>query len=280
MLQFEAKTAASLDLILRQMTYNMSTPGILRLHPMFFRMRYRASLACYGPSLADTWQLMKDQFVISVSGAHDYLVERGITPNVHIECDPRAHKAKFLQKPGKLTTYLIASCCHPDTFKALQGYRVRMWHRNEAPGSEEYRALVSSSQQDDQSLLVGGGTTAGSRAINIMMRLGVKRLDIHGMDCSYRNGSEWAGNHYGLRHEALFRNKIAGKEFETSTAMYNAMIDVFDMLEYSAHLKCDHVVYGDGMLAWVLRCMADGSVKSAKDLLNAIDRVVVEGEAA
>ena len=53
-----------------------------------------ASIVCYGPSLIDTWEDIKlekeaGNFIVTVSGAHDFLIERGIIPDVHIECDPR-----------------------------------------------------------------------------------------------------------------------------------------------------------------------------------------------
>jgi hypothetical protein len=35
----------------------------------------RMTIACYGPSLADTWRQLKHP-IMTVSGAHDYLVEK------------------------------------------------------------------------------------------------------------------------------------------------------------------------------------------------------------
>jgi len=61
-----------------------------------------ASIVCYGPSLADTWKVIKRP-IVTVSGAHDYLVDRGIVPDFHVDCDPRAHKARMLKKPQKGT---------------------------------------------------------------------------------------------------------------------------------------------------------------------------------
>ena len=60
------------------------------------------SIVCYGPSLLDTWKTIKRPMV-TVSGAHDFLVDKGITPDWHIDCDPREHKAKMLKKPQKAT---------------------------------------------------------------------------------------------------------------------------------------------------------------------------------
>src|SRR5689334_9907557 len=45
-------------------------------------------IACvgFGPSLHDTWEKIKDfKYVMSCSGAHKFLVERGIIPTYHAE---------------------------------------------------------------------------------------------------------------------------------------------------------------------------------------------------
>jgi hypothetical protein len=39
----------------------------------------RMTIACYGPSLEDTWRQLKHP-IMTVSGAHDYLVEKGRYP--------------------------------------------------------------------------------------------------------------------------------------------------------------------------------------------------------
>ena len=54
-----------------------------------------ALIACYGPSLRTTWPSLPQQrkklnaTLVSVSGAHDFLRKHRITPDMHVECDPR-----------------------------------------------------------------------------------------------------------------------------------------------------------------------------------------------
>ena len=86
-------------------------------------------IACYGPSLNDTWEKLRDfKFVMSCSGAHKFLVQRGITPTWHIEVDPRAHKVELIGDPQRRVEYLIASTCHPAVLDHLKGYNVKLWH--------------------------------------------------------------------------------------------------------------------------------------------------------
>src|SRR5437762_9644704 len=60
------------------------------------------AIVCSGPSLKDSWEEIKPfQIVLTCSGAHDFLIERGIIPTYHMETDPRQHKAIFTKNPKK-----------------------------------------------------------------------------------------------------------------------------------------------------------------------------------
>ncbi len=151
------------------------------------------TIACYGPSLRDTYRDMRSP-VLSVSGAHDFLIERRVIPEYHVECDPRAHKAKMLSQPNEHTEYLIASCCHPDVFRALDGCKVFLWHLDNGPESRLW-AL----HHDPLGLSVCGGSTVGLRSFEIAHILGYRSMDVHGMDCSFDGFQQWAGKHSGER---------------------------------------------------------------------------------
>src|SRR5262245_43138061 len=80
----------------------------------------------YGPSLNDTWEeIRKFKKVVTCSGAHKFLVDRGIIPDFHVEVDPREHKVRLIGQPQNETTYLISSTCHPKVFDHLEGYKDR-----------------------------------------------------------------------------------------------------------------------------------------------------------
>jgi hypothetical protein len=75
-----------------------------------------ALIACYGPSLRQTWETLPVQrkklraTLVSVSGAYDFLRKHHVTPDIHVECDPRAHKLKMMRKRSCKTKYVMASC--------------------------------------------------------------------------------------------------------------------------------------------------------------------------
>ena len=78
----------------------------------------------FGPSLNDTWtELKKFKYIMTGSGSHKFLVDRGIIPTHHVEVDPREHKIGLMGQPQQSTEYLIASACHPKLFDHLAGDR-------------------------------------------------------------------------------------------------------------------------------------------------------------
>jgi len=89
----------------------------------------RIAVVCYGPSLEETWpQLREFDKIITVSGAHKFLIDRGIIPTWHAEVDPRPHKADLIGQPHKEVEYLAASVCHSAVFDLLEGHNVKLWH--------------------------------------------------------------------------------------------------------------------------------------------------------
>lgn len=169
------------------------------------------TLACYGPSLRKTW-LDISGALLSVSGAHDWLIERRREPSFHLEADPRPHKAGMLTKARKGTQYLLASCCHPDVFKALEGQDIYLWHLSNGAESDAWHQ-----QHTPGEIIAPGGSTAGLRALEIAHVLGFRSLEIHGMDSSFHQG-QWAGPHTG-KQKTDFMVRCNGKHFSTSSLM-------------------------------------------------------------
>jgi hypothetical protein len=74
----------------------------------------KAAIVGYGPSLKQTWEYLRDFDVIfTTSGAHKFLVDRGIIPAYHVDVDPRAHKVAMLGAIRQDVTYMPCSTCHP-----------------------------------------------------------------------------------------------------------------------------------------------------------------------
>jgi len=179
------------------------------------------SIACYGPSLADTWQDMRHP-IISVSGALHFLAERGVIPDFHVDCDPRPHKMKHLQPIVPSVHYIMGTCCHPTTWPLLEGQKVSLAHFYMGPNTSDWVATY-----DKGKLLIHPGSTVGLSAIHVGGMLGYRHFEIHGMDGSFKDGKRHAGPHYGHAQGGITW-QAGNVKYDTSRIMSNACAEVIN----------------------------------------------------
>jgi hypothetical protein len=204
-----------------------------------------AVLVCNGPSLADTWPAVSlarfrgDADVFSVSSAHRFLIDHGIIPMAHLDCDPREHKMRQIGAPHPQVKYWLASCVHPGWLDLLAGHDVSLWHSYNGQASR-----VAFDIDPDARMVVGGGSI-GLRAISVLYCLGYRRFEIHGMDCSFRDGSAYTGEHLGKRKEAV-RVKCGDRWFESASVL------ILYARYFTKHCSllpdAQFILHGDGLL--------------------------------
>jgi hypothetical protein len=231
-----------------------------------------ALLACYGPSLIDTIDSLKREAanpnvdVISVSGAHDFLLSHGIVPKYHIECDPRPHKAINIDKAHPGVTYMVASVCHPDYFDKLGDADLRLWH---VSTTEHVLRLINELKENPRHVISGGGSV-GLRSIPLLYAMGYRDFSVFAMDCSFKDAGEkqWAGKHAGKRQdkcEVLCDQTV----FISSPILLTYATNFFEMVKKVTDMSVR--LYGDGLLqAMAQYYMSQG----------AMERIETESEAA
>lgn len=193
------------------------------------------SIVGYGPSLQETWQQITKP-VMTVSGAHDFLLERGIVPDWHAEMDGRDHKTKHLEKPNQGTTYLMASICNPRMWEQLKGFNVEYWHCAHGQHVVDWIA-----KNDQGSALVAGGSTIGLTAIHLAGILGFRKFKLFGFDGNLKGGVRHAGPHYGPPQKVLER-----KGWQTTPQMSNACDELRWLMIGEKHLQFE--VVGDSLM--------------------------------
>jgi uncharacterized Rossmann fold enzyme len=216
------------------------------------------AIVCSGPSLGNTWEQVKMcHHVLTCSGAHDYMIERGIIPHFHMETDPRPHKAVFTKNPDKRTTYLIASSCHPDVFANLTGMDVRIWHV--VPENELHRMPRGH-------WMITGGCNVGLRAMVMARLMGYVDVHVFGMDCS-SGAVTWGEEGDSSRFHVNFHPnepkkkghrivKVAGREFYTSDVFLECCRQFFKETMLLSDVRV--TLHGDGLLqAVATQKMAD-----------------------
>lgn len=230
----------------RRIAKRLTKPGGISLEP-HDRV---ATLACYGPSLRATWPRIfmdsrPDNDLFSVSAAHAFLLDRGLVPMAHIECDPRPHKAVQMGEPHMDVQYWLASCVHPDMLDKLEGYDVSLWHAYNGEPTRRHIAEL----EPDQRVVVGGGSV-GLRALSLLYYLGYRRFDIHGMDFSFDGQDQHAGPHAGKPMEEI-PVLVAGRVFSTSPALVSYFRQFYKQRE--AMFDAEFRLFGDGMLQHAMR---------------------------
>ncbi len=214
----------------------------------------RAIVACYGPTLKDNIARLIEEHheepsdIISVSGAHDFLVGSNIIPTFHVECDPRPHKADNINRPQPGVRYLISSMAHPRLVEKLGGHDVALWHIS---GEQSIRLI---DELEPDAFMVGGGGNVGLRAIALLHELGYRKFSIYGMDCSFSDdGAErWSGPHAQKANpseQPLCQAKVGERIFTTSPIYLSYAANFFELV---GHLPdATFRVYGDSLLqAW------------------------------
>lgn len=210
------------------------------------------ALVCYGPTIKETWRLLPQsgEDVFTVSGAHDFLIERGIIPTGHIECDPRPHKAEFTRRPDPRVTYYLSSTCHPAVFDNVPAEQVRLWH---AWDGDEVEAAVLKLWPNAFTLL--GGSNVGLRAIAVGSALGYRKFSVYGMDCSLTDSERHAGPHGGKAQTAVkVRPMLSEREFQTTRQMISGAREMVSLVASLKAVGFEFTVHGDSLLMEMLRC--------------------------
>ena len=199
-----------------------------------------AAVCGYGPSLKQTWKDLRDfKTIFTCSGAHRYLLDRGIVPTYHVESDPRSHKIDMLGEPHPDVIYFIASCIHPGYLDKLlaANAKVLLWHVL-FQDDEAYRLTPNGDW------IVCGGDVAGPRSMRIARLSGYTNLHIFGID----GDGKHAGPHTKPPPDSMYNPLVVrGETFYITPTMLH-MIDVmFDMLDRCPEIHA--TFHGDGMAA-------------------------------
>lgn len=201
-----------------------------------------ATLVCYGPSLQQTWPLLKGlQDVYCVGAAHKFLIDREIIPYAMIDCDPRARNVDQMGEPHDSVRYWLASCVDPSYMRKLAKHDVALWHLHNGPVSADFIWSI----EPEAWLLVGGGSV-GLRAISLLYARGYRKFDIHGMDSSYAGDEQYAGAHADQNPKRLLDIRCGDRWFKSNPSLVDYARQFLDDLRLweGASFR----MFGDGLL--------------------------------
>lgn len=192
-----------------------------RFEPADHDSHYPVAVVGYGPSLAQSWEKIRDyKTIITCSGSHKFLLDRGIVPTYHVESEPRGHKIAMLGEPNKAVTYLIASICNPNYFDKLEasGVDIKLWHILFSGDSPAYKFVPKGDW------ILTGGSTVGPRAIKMARLLGFTDIHIFGID----GDGKHAGEHTNEQPDSSFvKFHFGRKQYSISRGMLDQLVNVF-----------------------------------------------------
>lgn len=220
------------------------------------------ALVCYGPSLNDTWEEIKRfKYVMSCSGAHKFLIERGIVPTWHVEVDPRAHKVQLIGPPHPDVEYLIASTCHAAVFDHLKDYNVSLWHVFDA--TEDAQRMLPAGEW-----ALTGGCSVGLRTMTIARFLGFTEQHIFGMDgCEGKSGKHAAAHPSQPKGYALVEYpKGSGVEWKTTSSMFEVARGTWHELDQMPDVK--PTFYGEGLVQTMFKEYVPKPVEKKRAILG------------
>lgn len=223
-----------------------------------------------GPSLVKYAEEIKQEratgkAICAIKGAHDWLVEQGVKPDMFVSCEPRERPLKH---PNDRTTYLIASRCPPSLFDQLKDREVVIWHsaasKPNAPqmNADEY-AKAQEIKWEDLDLLdecnewkgrfgVGGGTTSGLRAIMIGFLMGFRKFKLYGFDSCLANDGQtkrFSGENIGTGKKIDVI--VGGRRFWCNGALAQQAAEFQKLYEALPNITIEAV--GDGLIAEILK---------------------------
>jgi hypothetical protein len=210
----------------------------------------------YGPSLRQQWHWLLDyKYIWTTSGAHDYLLARGITPTFHTDVDWSDHKTKFIKTPHPGVEYRMCNGVHPSYVEKLRGSRLTMFEP--ALPADLYR---STGEYPVVPMYAG----AGGGAVLLAHLDGWKTQHWFGLDHCYEwadpepqkadiaEATKHAGAHESkhLPSELVYVNVAPGRQFYETSLQLLVMAKMLMHTAVTSNIK--PVVYGDSLIQdWV-----------------------------
>lgn len=206
----------------------------------------------------------KGRPICAIKGAHDFLMENGIEPDLFVSVEPRERPLKYVSNK---TCYMLASRVSPSLFDQLEGKNILVWHSfssetnhppkpidgkplhwkdfNPLPECEVWRGRFG----------IGGASTSGLRAFNIAYLMGFRKIITYGMDsclAADKYTKRFSGENIG--DSKVIDVIVGGKRFFCNGALASQAMEFQEVITMFKDLKVE--VKGGGLLAAIMEARA------------------------
>lgn len=215
------------------------TPGLCRHDGTFVVVGSGPSMPAFVDEIRE--ERSHGRPICAVKGAHDFLCEAGIPPDLFICVDPRDRREN-IKYANDETIYLMASRCDPLMFDRLKDKKVMLWHSfGSMQEAEAYKGHPA----------IGGGSTSGMRAITVGYVMGFRKFVLYGMDSCLapdRKTKRFTGEEAG----SVFEVQVGeGPKFWCNGAMAQQAKEFQELFTTFPDIQIQ--AKGDGLIAEILR---------------------------
>lgn len=215
--------------------------------------------------------------LITTNGAYNWCVEHGIKPSMQIVVDGREFNKRFVVPHVEGCHYMLASQCHPDIIKAAPREQTILWHAGCSDAvTEALEEYDNGRGKGRQWFPVMGGSTVMMRAIPMLIMLGYHKFHIYGLDSCVMDGKHHSYEQKENDKKATIKVRLGGREFECQLWMWVQAKEFIDMQKMIAD-HCDMAVYGDGLIAHIIKTAAREYENGRKRLHDIQQREAVSG---
>ncbi|MDE2102756.1 MAG: DUF115 domain-containing protein [Patescibacteria group bacterium] len=188
--------------------------------------------------------------LITMNGAYHWALEHELVPSAQIVVDARPFNARFTHPVVENCRYLIGSQVAPETLAGLPADRTWLWHTT----AEVIRDLLNEDSEKTGRPWFGipGGCTVLLRAIPLLRMLGYRHFHLFGCDSCLLDDKHHAYGQPENDGQLLIPAIIGGRTF-TCQPWHVAQGEEFMRLIRMMGDQFELEVYGDGLLAWILK---------------------------
>lgn len=222
---------------------------------------HELAIVCGGPSLRDTFDDLRARvadgvLVCATNNSAKWLLERGITPNIHMMVDSREFMTRFVDPPILSCTYVLASQCHPSLFNALSGHpRAYICHVGGLASKTDAPAYYNG-----RYVMLNSGCTVGLASIWAMHLLGYRALHVYGMDGCFAGDEHHAykqpENDFNAGTEKMtgvYEWDALGRTWRGNVWMMKQAEDLILTTMFGGSADLNIEFYGDGFIQHIVK---------------------------
>lgn len=183
--------------------------------------------------------------LITLNGAYNWALERGLEPSAQIIVDAREVNVKFCQPHVDKCRYLIASQVSPKVLDALPTDQVLLWHS----AMPHLREAINAKRE--KWWPVHGGSTVFLRSLILMRMLGYHKFHVYGVDSCFL-GDEHHAYAQDWNDDVSIPVNCMGKIFRCAPWHFSQAQEFIDTIAGGVGEVIQMIIYGDGLLAHIL----------------------------